>query len=130
MNNIQENNKLIAEFMGLTIITDEISWFDTNYKALKKYNEFWGNLMPVVEKIEELDLKEQYYSWEDEEGKNYNFEGFSVDIEGNSCYIWLNWSLDPAKLISQATEKTKIEAVYKAVLGFIEWYNKNKENGK
>ena len=130
MNNIQENNKLIAEFMGLTIITDEISWFDTNYKPLKKYNEFWADLMPVVEKIEELDLKEQYYSWEDEEGKNYNFEEFSVDIEGNSCYIWLNLSLDPPQLISQVTEKTKIEAVYKAVLGFIKWYNKNKENGK
>jgi hypothetical protein len=42
---------LIGEFMGLTIITDGISLFDSDYKALKKYNESWDCLMPVVEKI-------------------------------------------------------------------------------
>jgi hypothetical protein len=45
------DNVLIAEFMGLTIITDGISLFDSDYKALKKYNESWDCLMPVVEKI-------------------------------------------------------------------------------
>ena len=44
-----EGNKLIDEFMGLEIITDGISLFDTNYKALEKYNESWDSLMPVVE---------------------------------------------------------------------------------
>ena len=52
--NILQGNKLIAEFMGLEIITDGISWFDTNYKSLGNYDSSWDWLMPAVEKIAQL----------------------------------------------------------------------------
>jgi hypothetical protein len=51
-----EDDKLIAKFMGLEIITDSISWFDTSYKPLAKYSESWNHLMPVITKIGEMDL--------------------------------------------------------------------------
>ena len=50
-------NKIISKFMGLTIITDGISYFDTNYKPLKKYHLDWNDLMQVIEKIEVLEHK-------------------------------------------------------------------------
>ena len=96
---------LIAEFMGLKIITDGISWFDTDYKALKKYDTSWDWLMPVVEKIE-------------------SFDGFSVRIEGCAAYVVNGDSC----LLIQNTNCTlsKIEAVYDMCIQFIQWYNKNK----
>lgn len=49
-----ENDKKIAIFMGRTPQTDNISWFDENFKPLK-YDD-WNNLMPVYHKcIEVLD---------------------------------------------------------------------------
>ena len=52
---INENNKLIAEFIGLKIQTDGISLFDENFNTLKRYDKDWNSLMQVVEKIEECD---------------------------------------------------------------------------
>lgn len=50
------DNKVIAAFMELTIITDGISWFDTDYKPLKKYHSDWNDLMPVWKKCKEIGL--------------------------------------------------------------------------
>ena len=98
----QKDNKLIAEFMGLTIITDNISYFDTNYKALKNYHSDWNWLMQVVEKIESL--------------------GYTIDVTGSNVYI--NHSDDEFKQIAGFSDTySKIEAVYNACLEFIKWYN-------
>lgn len=51
-----ENNRSIAEFMGLTIITDNISYFDTDYKPMKSYQSDWKALIPVIEKCREKQL--------------------------------------------------------------------------
>ena len=99
-----ENNKIIARFMGLTIITDTISYFDTSYNPLKKYNEDWNWLMEVVEKIESL-------------------EHCQVAIVKNWCRI------EHAKHNSRVDSRdysyvfSKIEAVYNACVEFVKWYS-------
>lgn len=121
MKSVIENNKLIATFMD-------------NYQQLSNDVEFgrfhlsWDALMPVVEKIESLDLKEYGYQWEDEDGTiNYNCEGISVEIENNRCWIYKHLALDPMQTLNEKTFKikynSKIEAVYNSVIEFIEYYN-------
>jgi hypothetical protein len=105
MNNTIENNKLISEFMGLTIITDEISFFDTNYKPLKKYHTDWNCLMEVVGKIE-----------------NYN-EYTSVLFFPQGCAIVC--FIENGFSFSNDCD-TKIEAVYNACVEFIKWCYKQK----
>lgn len=98
---ILEGNKLIAEFLGLTIITDGISLFDANYKQLAKYNESWNDLMPVVEKIDSIIP-----------------DNCMVKIEYRDCVIPLG---DDEAIYKY--ESTKIKAVWQAVVEFIKWYN-------
>ena len=102
-----ENNKLIAEFMGLGkaepyYIEDENNQ-ETNlvFSPALKYNSDWNWLMEVVEKIESL--------------------GYRVTIVRHICRIDLT---EESKLIISEDIK-KIEAVYTACLEFIKWYNKN-----
>ena len=59
--------------------------------------------MKVVEKIESLQNENGYIA--------------QVNISSNYCEIILNNS------IIEVEEKTKIEAVYNAVVEFIKWYN-------
>jgi len=98
-----ETNKLIAEFMGCTYNEDwEQPWEDENgclHDELK-YHSSWDWLMPVVEYIEQLG-------------------GYTFYIVGTSCYI--NGS--PPSVHGES----KIEAVYKKVVQFINWYNKENE---
>ena len=53
--NTQENNKLIADFMGLELTTDGISDLyytkDKRLKQIEKYHTSWDWLMPVLKKI-------------------------------------------------------------------------------
>jgi hypothetical protein len=139
-----EDNKLIAEFMGATAEqwyskienvqsgTHMVFPRESNYPDGKKhhtdsglkYHKSFDWLMPVVEKIESLDLKEYFYQWEDEYGKHYNFEGICVEIEKNSCWIYANLLLDPSfDFAYNYPCDSKIEAVYKSVVEFIKWYN-------
>lgn len=137
--NILEGNKLIAEFMGLEIITDGISWFDTNYKSLGNYDSSWDLLIPVVEKIEslgsniimgrtlysrfEINHNHIKLSWSKDnkyqlylEVIPYWMDGHRNAIMGNKKYLRFE--------IQQKT--TKIESLYIAVVEFIKWYNLNK----
>ena len=131
---------LIAEFMGWKI---DNNFPDKNkvwrspgnnieLESTMKFSLSWDWIMPVVEKIELLDLSEWMYKWEGIDGETeYNFEGISVEIEHTRCWIYINLSLDPYWTINEKTFKvkyeTKLEAVYKSVIEFIEWYNKRKE---
>jgi hypothetical protein len=119
-------DKLIADFMGEKFHED--SWSHGDVEYLKS----WDWIMPVVEKIESLDLSEWMYKWEGIDGEiEYNFEGISVEIENKRCWIYINLSLDPYWTINEKTFKvkyeTKLEAAYESVVEFIEWYNERKK---
>lgn len=97
-----ENNKLIAEFMGnIPIFENEYQMVTHNNMCYGidelKYDTDWNWLMPVVEKIESL--------------------GIVVEIRENVCYI--ETSLGNYSEL----EDTKLQATYKAVVKFINWYN-------
>ena len=94
-----ENNKLIAEFID-NRTTAENLMFDFS----------WDWLMPVVEKIELVMLE--------------NDNSINVTI-GSSLYCTIQDShMEVIEL--NTCEPTKILTVYKAVVEFINWYNKNK----
>ena len=122
MKNIIENNKLIAEFMG---VFDKIlstgnmhSWSDapfyyttedTREKVIKnisrysKYSKDWNWLMQVVDKIENMGndvlITSNYVQITYNEGENF----INLELKGNIM----------------------LEAVYNACVEFIKWYNKN-----
>lgn len=110
----------------------KIDYENPNIDTTMKHHTEWNWLMPVVETIESLDLSEWMYKWEDlEDGMQYNFEGISVEIQNNACWIYVNLALDPMRTINEKTfnqkYNSKIEATYAAIVEFIEWYNERKK---
>lgn len=114
MENILENNKLIAKFMGgyqYDNHDDFITFDETNNTfsndtiSLKnlKFHSDWNWLMEVVEKIESLE--------------------YDVNIEFATCVILKNVD-DFKPIFGHGSNFSKIQAVYNACVTFIEWYNK------
>ena len=126
MKNIIENNKLIAEFMGVfdkILSTGNIhSWSDapfyyttedTREKVIKniskysKYSKDWNWLMKVVEKIESIEDCV-----------------YQVDILQEGCKILKRCCLLIDKRVGKLEpDTTKIKSVYLACVEFIKWYN-------
>lgn len=73
----------------------------------------WNSIMPVVEKIESLD-----------DEKSVSINGTLCLIKGDHTAVG-GWDL----ITASCDGPTKIQAVYKAVVEFIKWYNNQKENG-
>ena len=112
---ILEGNKLLAEFMGKKIITDGISWFDTYYNALPRYDLSWDSLMPVVEKIESIRI----YS-----PVNGTFPvktAFLRDEKGQSNVILFLCGAFHFKTIRKEGDNKK-QSVWLACVEFAEWY--------
>lgn len=98
-----KDNILIAEFMGLKIITDGISWFDTDYTSLKRYNEEWNHLMPVVENINQRIVDRKKIDFKIQRNYVMIMQGFTMVID---------------------VEKSKlIDTIYAAVVLFVKWFN-------
>ncbi len=118
---IVENNKLIAEFMGgiiresryidglyREVIKEVVYWMDDylqGYDGISvsnlKFNLSWDWLMPVVAKIETMS-----------EYSSYKIE--------TSCFF------ERDDLINSLYIERTIERTFENVVEFIEWYNENK----
>jgi hypothetical protein len=100
--NTQENNKMIAEFLGKDHELNQCI-------SAPQYHKSWDWLMPVVEKIECTPI--------DNDDNSDNF--FNVMIEVFECNI------NGGDICICEMKDTKREATYKAVVEFINQYNKN-----
>ena len=136
---IKEYNKMCAEFLGGTEYIPKPWYYFPRYQRhwffpnrlepnrftskMLKFHTDWNWIMEVVEKIESLDDSEKHYQWKDVNNTNRsNFNGYSVDIEGNDCLIWLGLELDPLECLAKSKGKTKKEAVVTAIWEFLNWY--------
>ena len=113
MKTTTENNKIIAELMGLSYCEKYQfeGWYKNHehnervYELL--YDTDWNWLMEVVGRIESL--------------------GGAVCIGNGNCVMivfYIGAVTDESySKTRELTGETKIEAVYNAVVSFIEWYN-------
>lgn len=129
MDNIIENNKLIAEFLNWEF--DDLSeTFETPFLKLVEPQAFgdeqfscklqdfelefhidWSWLMQVVEKIENLSKEGETYM--------FNITKFSARV-----------TYKGSRIVDLPIDNTKIEAVYNACVEFIKWYNKQNKNNE
>jgi hypothetical protein len=121
MTEIEKSNKMIAEFMNVTSVTPENAdgtLGRTMYSPYKiwysveelRYHITWDWLMPVIEKIS---------IWKFEDGDYCFPRTFGMQSEEGLFMFRFNRH-------SIFQSETLIEAAYKAVVDFIEFYNKNK----
>ena len=114
MNNIVENNRLIAEFLCTTQKAKDL---DDCYILKGKayhiedlpFDTDWNWLMEVVQAIEE--------------------KGYVVAIKGISCAIYPLLKDNHEDYISSfvcGDLSKKIDIVHSAIIGFIKWYNQQK----
>jgi hypothetical protein len=124
----EEGNKLIAEFMGLKAVRpfkdighpEVWAWETPTNSPLYRvangndleniyFHSSWDWLMPCVEKIESL--------------------GCIVEIWlclGKGCRIIKGSFKVPTMTIANTESNSTIEAVWQAVIQYIEWYNQSK----
>ena len=129
---MEENNKIIAEFMGFTfeknigyydneMLLEQIVYEQQNANCFDEllFNKDWNWLMAVVEKIENAKIKD--YS-------------ISTDITDDKTFInvWHygdggKWSILISNYNEEYKDFNKIQRTYKAIIEFINFYNKQKE---
>lgn len=126
---IIEGNKVIAKFLNLndgwSFHKDDEERFNYPYslvnpKGYTKFYDDWNCLMDVVEKIETLE--------ENDRQKNPDktksvCTPYRIDILGRNVVEVIAFGEDSIFLINK-DGLTKREAVYRAVVEFIKWYNK------
>ena len=139
---ILEGNKLIATFMSDKFCTNfyvgmelyEEGWLrksDKQYYNDLNYHCSWDWLMPVIDKIESLDIKHKDYSFTIY--PKCKFCGYYVEIFifanfKSNPYYWKSYLGIDNKFHSHSNYcNSRIEATYKVAIEFIEWYNNNKK---
>jgi hypothetical protein len=109
---IIEGNFLISKAMGYTYPSANSEIFRLSYD-LHNYHEDWNKLMPVVEKIEQID------------GGVFNFSVLYKQglITSNRVNFTIK-GLPKRNNISVTSTSTK-EAVWLTIVEFYKWYNQN-----
>jgi hypothetical protein len=113
------NNKLIAIFMELETpdeiyfehLTKEGYRSELTHFMLLEYHNSWDWLMPVVEKIENIEDNRFLFQISTR-------QGFYAEVRERLSY---------ETKIEDAWGKTRIEAVYNTCVEFIKWYNLTKK---
>lgn len=103
---IEEGNKLLAAFDGITIGVSIYSWRPGCQEPIQEhhlnYHASWGWIMPLVEKIEKGDY------------------GFKMCRKVVEVYV------DSTKeVLFKTKESCRLNSLYKAVVEFIKWHNAN-----
>lgn len=101
--------------------------FCRTHGELRFYNSF-DALIPAIEKIENEDLSEYFYTWTDSRGKRSNFNGFEFCRWHDSSEFDLHLELDPSETIGKSKGKGIIKDTFEAVFATIELINQIKEN--
>ena len=106
-----EGNAIIAEFMGAYQADPKHEAMDMDDKypdgtdraipGRMKYHSSWGWLMPVVEKIEDM------------EDDDFRILGSSAEV----------LTYDGDIIVEMITKGTKLQAVYECAIAFIKWHN-------
>lgn len=108
-----EGNEVIARFMNYT------NPHDPNH-VLLKYHTSWDWLMPVVEKISQMRCSsDNLFDHDTFYPRTFGMlspEGRKPMVRLNRCEVY--------------EEDTLIEATYKAVVSFIDWYNNTSQTLK
>ena len=117
--NTLENNKLLAEFLGLTLEQEQERIFiqGLGTKLIEDtFNTDWNWLMEVVEKIESLNENINV-----EIKSKYN--RFSNKRLNQTSFI----NSENYELVSHSgLNESKLESVYQAVIQFVKWYKEKK----
>lgn len=129
---MKTDNEIIAEFMGLTLITPANKAYLPYYREFGKdgtilsdhhpksggggfkslrYDTSWDRLMPVVEKISSLSITPAP-----------NYKGYRIEIVTNG-YVRISGFPMPTLTTNVSIEGSLIAAVYRAVVEFIKFYN-------
>ena len=83
-------------------------------------------LFEVVDKVEKEDLSEYFYSWEYEDEKKSNFEGFSVDIFSGFIDCEVHLALDPPTTIGREPFEwnSLSTSLFKVMVDSVKYINK------
>ena len=126
---MEEKIKTVAIFMGL--FQDEKSFWgfkntperqrchSDRIKDIYQYDRDWNLLMEVVEKIENTKIKDYSISTDITDDKTF----ISIWHYGDGS----KWSILISNYNEEYKDFNKIQRTYKAVIEFINFYNKQKE---
>jgi hypothetical protein len=109
-NQIESNNEIIAIFMGQYQAGQEKQW---------DYDWSWSCLMEVIDKIETIEELDRNKSVDNNERM---CNPYRIDIINRNMVEILRFGEDQIAFIDNQY-LTKKEAIYLAVVKFIEWYN-------
>ena len=133
MKNIEENNRLICDFMGAKLIdkkNGEPKMYNTLpishkigglyhsvHPSCLEFHNDWNWLTPVIEKIETLIENVSTHSSKTISGKwyQYTIEFYKYDILKKIYIVQVK--------SDYSNNESKISTYYRAVIEFINWYN-------
>jgi hypothetical protein len=107
-----EGNKLIGEFMNASFSYGIPGYYDFDGFVEYVYDSDWSALMPVVEKIENLNNGNSYL--------------YAFEMGKDWCWITTN-DFKPETIVAKSVAGNKIQSIWQAVVEFIQWHNQTVE---